>query len=347
MEITNQQKQVLLSGLLGDGSIKRSHVSYNCMYEEYMQFKRNLLGNLAKSEVNESDNLGYKKGSKIYTFYGKLNSYADSLVNKDLSEMIQDLDELGLALWVMDDGSLHKKNYFYNINTHSFPKEVQEKVLIPALNKFGIYPKTMVENKPDGRQFHYLYISKWNGAMIISRILRKYAVDCYKYKLIPKEIEDAYFKLDLEVFNALPTEYAKTSYLLKQSGVRQMSDLLMNNTKGKEYTYEELDELWNKTFPKTDCVFSMYDFKKTKEGENENVLIPQVNFLDENPIVKGSFKLSFNTWKYGETFYSIDGRSLTWKTLLDIIDKHGDGHHMFLELIEIKNNNEVFVFLGS
>ncbi len=104
MEITNEQKQLMLSGLLGDGSIKHSHISYNCMYREYMAYKRNLAGRLAKSEVIESDNLGYKKGSKIYTFSMKINDYSRDLVSKPLSETIKDLDELGLALWILDDG---------------------------------------------------------------------------------------------------------------------------------------------------------------------------------------------------------------------------------------------------
>lgn len=118
--------------------------------------------------------------------------------------------------------------------------------------------------------------------------------------------------------------------------------MLTNNTKGKEYTWEELRNLWEQTFPQTDIVFSMYDLKE--DGET---VVPEVNFLDENPIVKGSFKLSFNTWKYGDSTYNIEGRSLTWKTLIDILDEHNDGHHIFLEQIDIKNNNEVFVFLGS
>jgi hypothetical protein len=346
MKITNEQKQLMLSGLLGDGSIKHSHVTYNCMYREYMKYKKNLAGNLSKSEVIESDNLGYKKGSKIYTFSMKLNEYSKRLVNEPLSEMIKDLDELGLALWIMDDGSLHKKNYFYNINTHSFSREDEENILIPKLNEFGIYPKILTEKKQDGRLFSYLYVSKWNGAMVISRILRKYIVECYRYKLIPEEIENAYFKLDLDIFNNLETEYKKTKYLLNQNGVKQMSDMLTNNTKGKEYSYEELDSLWNKTFPKTKFVFSMYDFKQTKEGEDDNILIPQVNFLDENPIVKGSYKLSFHTWKH-DGLFTTEGRSLTWTSLLEILEEHGDDSHIFLEVIEIKNNNEVFVFLGS
>jgi hypothetical protein len=347
MEITNQQKQVLLSGLLGDGCIKYGkNPSYNCMYREYMKYKRNLLGKLAHSEVIENNNAGYKKGSKIYNFTAHRNEYANYISTAPLKDTIKDLDELGLALWILDDGSLHRKNYFYNINTHSFSRNDEENILIPKLNEFGIYPKILTEKKKDGRVFSYLYISKWNGAMVISRILRKYMVDCYKYKLIPEEIENAYFKLNLEELNKLPTEYKKTTYFLKQNNVKQMSDLLTNNTKGKEYTWDELDALWSKTFPDTKHVFSIWDFKQTKDGEDENTLIPQVNFLDENPIVKGSYKLSFYTWKH-DGLFTIEGRSLTWKELLRVLDVHNDDVHPFIESIEVKNNNEVFVFLGS
>ena len=106
MEISNEQKQLMLSGLLGDGSIKHSHVTFNCMYREYMVYKRKLAGNLAKSEVIEMNNLGYKKGSKIYNFSMRLNEYSKYLIEKPLSETINDLDELGLALWVIDDDVL-------------------------------------------------------------------------------------------------------------------------------------------------------------------------------------------------------------------------------------------------
>lgn len=342
MEITNEQKQVMLSGLLGDGSVKSTHVSYNCMYREYMVMKRKAVGNLAKSEVIENDNMGYKKGSKIYSFSVKLNEYSKELVNRPLSEMIHDLDEQGLAYWALDDASLHRNHYFYNINTHSFSREVEENILIPKLNEFGIYPTVMTERKQDGRVFTYLYISKWNGGMEISRILRKYVPECYRYKLIPKEIEDAYFSIkDDPEFKSLTKELQKTKYFKKKFNIKQMSDMLINNTKGKKYSYEDLTALWESTFPKTDIVFCMYD------SDEDESCIPQVNFLDDNPIVKGSYKISFNTWKSENMYMNVEGRSLTWKELIRILDEYNDGSHIFLEDFEVRNNNEVTLFLGS
>lgn len=74
------------------------------------------------------------------------------------------MNDLGLALWIYDDGSLHKNKLFYNINTQGFPKEIQEELFIPFFNRFNIYPKLTVERKRDGREFWYLRISKYEGA---------------------------------------------------------------------------------------------------------------------------------------------------------------------------------------
>ena len=79
MEITNQQKQVMLSGLLGDGSLLKSGgMSFNCQYKEYMQYKKDLLGNLVNNEVKEAINRGYKE-APIFSISSKAND--PSIIN--------------------------------------------------------------------------------------------------------------------------------------------------------------------------------------------------------------------------------------------------------------------------
>lgn len=119
--------------------------------------------------------------------------------NLSIEEVLANLNELGLALWIYDDGSLHKSKYFYNLNTQSFSKEVQEDVLIPFLNSYDIYPKLQVENKKDGRQFWYLRIGKYQGAAEISKILNEYPVNCYSYKRWSSETIQKWSKLQEEL----------------------------------------------------------------------------------------------------------------------------------------------------
>lgn len=187
----NNIKQLTISGWLGDGCLRKSGgMSFNCIKEDYLLFKSSLICSkppLVKKKANN----GYKKNTFIYYMEIPSNSVGKSLVNGDYIEILNDIDELGLALWLYDDGSLHKKTHFFNINTHSFEECFQTEVLIPLLNKFNIFPKIMTERKKDGRVFKYLYVGKYKGVYDITRILRKYPVNSYNYKLIP---EDEYLR---------------------------------------------------------------------------------------------------------------------------------------------------------
>lgn len=195
INMENNIKQLLISGVLGDGClIKGGSMFFSCLHKEYMDFKYSLASGDC-SEVKETANNGYKKGATIFKTRLKACDYGKYLLELNLKEQVEDLDELGLAMWLYDDGSLHKTDLFYNINTHSFSREDEENVLIPLLNKFNIYPKIITETKKDGRVFSYLYVSKYKGAFEINKILNKYPLDCYSYKLIPKKFVTRYEKV--------------------------------------------------------------------------------------------------------------------------------------------------------
>lgn len=109
----------------------------------------------------------------------------------------------------------------------------------------------------------------------------------------------------------------------------------------KKFTYEELDSLWEQTFKETKLVFSVYDY-----DEEDDTIIPLIDFTSTEPIIKGDFELSFHTWKYPEGLYVTKGVDLTWTKLIDILDEHADESHIFIETFQI-NENKVYVFLGS
>lgn len=150
LSLNGNQVQVILSGILGDGCITTNHSNStyfitNCKYEEYIDFKINLLGNIFKHKKLQEHN-GF---CKTPIFIMRTKSIKDLKYLKDLSiqNILNNLTELGLALWFYDDGSLHKKNLFYNLNTQSFSKDIQEKYFIPFFNKLGIFPKLQIERK--------------------------------------------------------------------------------------------------------------------------------------------------------------------------------------------------------
>jgi hypothetical protein len=186
--ITNQELQLGLSLFLGDGCFARDNVkeesyivSTSSINKDYLEYKLSLLSNIKSSGVKKSENNGYKKGIIYKMSFFKHKAF-DKIHNMPLEMKLDLLDELGFALWMYDDGSLHKEKLFYNLNTHAFSVEDQL-LMLEKLKKFNIEGKILKEKKKDGRVFFYITFSKYKGCDCISNIMSKVKVDSMKYKL--------------------------------------------------------------------------------------------------------------------------------------------------------------------
>lgn len=204
--LSNRQLQVLLTGKFGDGCLyKNKGLNANFMYstnsinKEIVEFKINLLEDLASnSGIRENINLGFKRNI-IYTGNSKTSPLITELYNENWKNSLEKLDELGLALWFYDDGSLHKNKLFYNLNTQKYSKEDNEYIAKYLYKKWNIKAIPTIERKKDGREFWYLRIRKFEGAFIISEILNKYYLNCYSYKIISSETIQKWSKLQEEL----------------------------------------------------------------------------------------------------------------------------------------------------
>lgn len=193
--INKIQTQVLLTGVFGDGYItvpqyKESGSSYqtSCIHKEYLEYKAKLLFPMSTT-IGYCETNGYA-GNPIHTLRTANSKEIRELKEKSLEELIDMLDEQGIAMWFYDDGSLHKTKLFYNLCTHSFSKEEHELYILPKLKKYGIQGVLAVEKKADGRVFYYTRVNKYGGAYIVNKILKKYKVDCFSYKMWPKKEEE-------------------------------------------------------------------------------------------------------------------------------------------------------------
>lgn len=223
LNLSNEQLQVLLTGKFGDGCLStpktckdNSMYHSNCIHEEYIDFKIKLLGDLVSSKSFIKSN-GYSK-TPIWQFYTHVNPEITKIKNMSIEEGLNLMDDLGVALWFYDDGSLHKSKLFYNLNTQSFSREINEDLFIPFLKKFDINAKTTIERKKDGREFWYLRIGKYDGAFEISTILNKYPVNCFNYKIWSSETIQNWSKLqeELKRTNSLNCSTRKKSAILKR-----------------------------------------------------------------------------------------------------------------------------------
>lgn len=200
LNLSNEQLQVILTGKFGDGSIStpktcvdNSMYSTNCIHEEYLNYKIKLLGDLVSNQ-NFLERNGFKQ-TPIYRFHTHVNADITKIKNMSIEEALNLMNDLGIALWFYDDGSLHKDKLFYNLNTQAFSEEVNRDLFVPFFKKFDISAKPTIERKKDGREFWYLRIGKYDGAYKISQILDKYRVNCYNYKIWSSETIQNWSKL--------------------------------------------------------------------------------------------------------------------------------------------------------
>jgi hypothetical protein len=186
--LNEQEKQIILNGIFGDGNLKKYSGKYHKYYtssihKEYILFKQSFLKNLNFGAASETLNKGYKIGN-IYQFSTQSHPEISKIAEQSLEESLKMLDELGAALWFFDDGSYHKKKKFYNLNSHKFSYDFQNDVLIPTFkNLLDINGTISYDRKKDGRVFTYLRFNKINGnAKNISDLLKKYDLKYFHYK---------------------------------------------------------------------------------------------------------------------------------------------------------------------
>lgn len=202
-DLTNEQIQVLLTGTFGDGCIRfstsgKSQFTTSCIYEEYINYKNKLLGDLFYKSYGEI-NQGFKQ-NMIYKSFSNYDYRISKLHSLNIKDKLDLMNDLGLALWFYDDGSKHKKNLFYNLSTHAFSEEIQREYFLPFFKeRLGYTPKIYKDKKKDGRIFYYLFFARHNGSYEISKLLEKYPIECYKYKLWSSETIQEWSKLKAEL----------------------------------------------------------------------------------------------------------------------------------------------------
>jgi hypothetical protein len=185
--ITEDAIQVILTGVVGDGSITRKSTDLNayfttaCVYKDFIYYKYTLLGDLASSRKT-SINHGYKT-REIHSLLSRRHRIITEIGNNSLERNLKMLNDLGVALWFYDDGTLHKNSWCYHLCTHAFSLEEHQDLIIPFLQKYlDVKVCLASETKTDGRHFYYCRINKRQGAKNISDLLGKYPIDCYNYK---------------------------------------------------------------------------------------------------------------------------------------------------------------------
>src|SRR3989344_155382 len=168
IKLTDQQEQILIGLLLGDGHLEtqnqgrtfRLKVEHAISQKDYVDWLYDKFKNLALTKPQIKLQMVAGKMREKYWFStistGSFRFYAQQFyVNrkKVVPEIIAKFaSPLSLAVWFMDDGSLKSKHHRARIiNTQCFD-DISLKRLQTMLEKFGI--KTTLRQQKEGKQIY-------------------------------------------------------------------------------------------------------------------------------------------------------------------------------------------------
>ena len=201
-KLNDLQTQVILGSCLGDGTISkpscsgRFSVYHIKKHEGYINFKRQLLNGL-RSRLDDDIRNKITPNGKVYINHEMKKLFTECSLQlsklRDLiyhngkktisKEWLSKINDLGLAFWYLDDGSIISNKTGY-ISIHKFIND--HELLIEWFDKkFNIQTRMTT-----GKRLYFNAVAFEK----LCKIIAKYTPDCMKYKILPK-----YRESDLDI----------------------------------------------------------------------------------------------------------------------------------------------------
>lgn len=193
LELNPIEEQIIVGGLLGDLSCRVTHTSKNAQLEgghcakqkQYMLWKLSLLKRLLftfrKTKVNTYlyTSRSFKALNKYhYCFYNKGFKY----INKEILDL---LNEFGLLIWYLDDGTYHKRDKNIRLYTNGFSYNEQLTIKKWFQLKYNIDPSIHTVRKKEypGKFWYFLYFTVKDSKKLLNLFKNFEIPECMHYKL--------------------------------------------------------------------------------------------------------------------------------------------------------------------
>ena len=189
LSLNQTQRFVLIGSLLGDGCLVpnswkkhyRLFITQSEKQRDYLNWKYKIFENfvLSKPKYHEKtkscrfrtiSHLGFTEYRKIFYPFDK------KIVPEEIEKLL--IHPISLAVWYMDDGSLHTRKNTFVLNTQSFSFEENEKLQKCLLKNFGIESSINRDKK-----YWRLYI-KQKSAKRFNVLIKEYVATLMNYKLL-------------------------------------------------------------------------------------------------------------------------------------------------------------------
>jgi superfamily II DNA or RNA helicase/intein/homing endonuclease len=192
--LNEDQLQLVYGSYLGDGhidiTVKSRHrllFTHGEKQHDYCLWKANMFGIKTIKRIEKN---GYSQ-KPAYTFSTKIFDLRES-ITKNTKEvpnwLLNKLDERGIAIWYMDDGSICKnvlkdktESHFIRIHSNNFDYDTHEKFV----DKFKTYNIDCSIHKSKGK-YCYLQFNKENSTKLL-KLVSPYIHKCMNYKIVNRE----------------------------------------------------------------------------------------------------------------------------------------------------------------
>ena len=194
LELSPIEEQVIIGGLLGDLSCRITHTSKRARLEgghclkqkEYMLWKISLMQKLMfKIRISKTGTYLYQSRcfEILNKYFNLFYQNGSKSVNKNILNLLNDF---GLLIWYLDDGSYHKRNKMCYLYTNGFSCKEQDIIKGWFTEKYDITPKicriTDSKRHP-GKCWYHLYFNVSDTKKLLT-LFRKFEIpNCMKYKL--------------------------------------------------------------------------------------------------------------------------------------------------------------------
>lgn len=212
MELTTEQKSLLLALCIGDGCLRKPHprsgnvqleIGHSIKQEDYCIWKRDLIYNIFGGK--KAPKIGYRKiklkgydkvyqscrFTKSHPYFAYLrNLLYPNNVKVITREILDKLTLQGIAIWYMDDGSFYKKDnedgtksicFDLRISTDSFTKEENEIIVDYFKEKWGI--NFYIYQCHKEREHGWIIRANKAAAIKFINLIKPYIIPSMRYKI--------------------------------------------------------------------------------------------------------------------------------------------------------------------
>ncbi len=202
-KLTEEQKEIIYGGMLGDGHMGFHHEGENgCRYMEthgekqleYLKWKMEKLDNfISRKKVVKSDNTFSKTFGKTPTYnfitvlHKEFTVIRKMFYTKEGKKIVPlfKLTPLSLAIWIFDDGSCCGKNKYYKLYTLDFDDKSLNNLLIMLKRDLNIEGKLVQKSWKWKDEIHKGKAIEFNreNSIKIYELIKNFKIPSVEYKI--------------------------------------------------------------------------------------------------------------------------------------------------------------------